>query len=237
MKFVTLLKRFYSFFLRLPRKFRIALITLVSSTLSPFLLKKIGLEIVVQIIADWVTSTIFNLVLFDYVILLFGLFALFILFRELKSGGKDSESYLYPKVRIALMLGLILLTFTSMVGVVFSKSGFPPQPTITPAPTPTTTTDPIKQCLYVDGEWPCYDYVLDSEPRDTLYAVVYRNYRVSADKVEYYANLICEANYDFLIQQFVDRVPVNEQKVWKYDPCNFLIAGNKLIIPVPPVTP
>lgn len=111
----------------------------------------------------------------------------------------------------------------------------PPTPIPAPTATPSTTPSPYRQCQYVEGEWPCLDQVRDTVPRDNLTMMAKRNYHLSGFVDPMYADAICQANRAFLDKQFYMNIPPEERSNWGNDPCNYLVPGTLLVVPVPPV--
>ena len=112
-----------------------------------------------------------------------------------------------------------------------------PTPSPPPIPTPPPTPAPFPQCQYVLGEWPCIDEVRESTPRDSLCAMAKRNYQIEGDVIPLFCSHICDANREIIEQRYYANVPKDDRDIWGYEPCNYLVPGERLVIPVPPPLP
>lgn len=150
----------------------------------------------------------------------------------------------------ALMITLLGIIFTVFLGcslfsvsalaysiynVVKSNRNPDPLPTpIAPSETPNPASPPLPMCVFQYGEWPCKDTVLLTIPQDNLEEVARRNYHIVGFVEPEIIQAICDANRAMLDRQFIENIPPEDRSRWDHDPCNYLVPGTELVIPILP---
>jgi hypothetical protein len=163
------------------------------------------------------------------------LFNWFVLLAFRDPNGKPALSRF-----VRSLVSLTVFSLFSIATIALAHSdAFRPEPTPTNTPTPTSTFTPTPTpykppCTYSAPHFPCVDKIIESNPPDNLYELCRRNYRIDGDCPPEYWQQICDANDEFLRDQFFRLVPANERDMWDHY-CHFVIPDNELWIPAPPV--
>lgn len=160
--------------------------------------------------------------------------------RSFLNGLPDHIRKRLPKLFVSvalIVLSLVVISSASAFGYllaaeVITTPPLVPTPTATLTVTDTPSPAPFLRCQYRPNEWPCIDVVKPPPPRDTLCGMANRNYG-SDDPA--YCQAICAANKTFLEDRFYADVPPEDRIHWDNNYCNFVMAGDELVVPIPPI--
>lgn len=234
----------YKYFTR-HRQLKYLLPTLLIASIFSF-----GSDIITNILgnlfADWIVGASGNWIgsgIFIFMLVLLGI--IFTALARFVVRGIDHD---YPKLfltktirwllSIALGIFLSILTTFSVVarldlGIIKSRTDLPKEDdsgVIGSTPTPFR---PI--CNLINDVFPCIYIVREKNPRETLCEIAGNVYQIDGFVDPIYCVVICQTNSQFLATQFRFNVPDSEKSVWDNDPCNYIVPGNELWIPSPPI--
>ncbi|MBN1264071.1 MAG: hypothetical protein JXA25_01165 [Anaerolineales bacterium] len=158
-----------------------------------------------------------------------------ILLKEIEKKRNQTSFGLLSKVLIITTILILLVMVEAVAAAIVWKAieslrnpKLPEQPII-PLEIHECLLDPERE------DWPCYYIVQNLDPPETLRSIARKVYHLTGFLSIEYSEAICEINREFLTQQFEEKVPYTERGIWANNACNYILKGNRLIIPVPPV--
>lgn len=145
------------------------------------------------------------------------------------------------KLRAVITLNIGLVAFILLGGTTLAiayssllKPKTDAQTPPTPSPTPEPTEVIYRECLLIIDEWPCLYEVKRTTPRESIYSIVKRAYHIEGTVDPEIFRYVCDANRELLVPQFYKNIPQADRGDWDQDPCNYLVPGNVLVIPILP---